>query len=216
MCLYFKYGTVDRLQNKNEYRECNDNDIRNLYTKWIQKYKELNTRISHHVDSSSQKILTDIIDCYCGYDHRKINDFLRNGTDISTNAYREKSDILLWLIMSAPKIPNHLILYRSVDKQVINEIVLENKRNIPFCDKGFLSCSLEKKCAHEINTENPILKIYLENSVNAIFADLIHNRGEKEIILPTNGFLKMIDYPYHDIELDTDIYECSLFYFTQF
>ena len=56
--------------------------------------------------------------------------------------YRNMTDLLIFALCLAPKIPENILLYRVVGSAIAKEIFLKNKNKEPFQEKGFMSTSL--------------------------------------------------------------------------
>lgn len=52
------------------------------------------------------------------------------------------TDLLIFALCLAPKIPENIVPYRVVGSAIVKEIFLKNKNKEPFQEKGFMSTSL--------------------------------------------------------------------------
>ncbi|MGQ5708287.1 ADP-ribosyltransferase [Lactobacillus sp. PSON] len=212
-----KYGRLfERLDNIENYKEIDENDRedweRRNYGNWATRYKRLVKEINY----SQNKLITPIdpIKGYCGWDYLKINYYLRYGkwnNGVHDNC-RLKNEIVLlnWNIYNSPLIPQNIIMYRFVPDNIISKIISDNKKGIPFQEKGFLSATLSKVPGCDYEYRN-VLKLYISKGIFGLCADIISD-GEEEFIFPPNCFIAMIGYPYKD--KDRWVYPCKLKQFT--
>lgn len=178
------------------------------YKLWATKYKKI---MSMAQDVLRGTYANKPIEVYCGYKFREINTFLRTDEECDNGTYREVADILSIVICGAPRIPCNVVLYRVVDEDFINQLIMCNKRcnPVPVLEKGFMSTSLLKRIAFEDDRKN-LLKIYVEKDICGIYVNAVTKRDEEEMLLLPNMYLRLIEYPYFDEESGKTIYECKL------
>ncbi len=76
-----------------------------------------------------------------------------------------------------------------------------------------MSTSLVKIIVNEEElyaAENNLLKIYVGKDSIGVYVNAITSRSEEEMLLYSNGFLGLIEYPYYDKESGKTIHECKL------
>lgn len=185
------------------------------YLQWANKYKDV-MRLAKNVVKTS--LCTDVVECYCGYSYRQINQFLRNEIDTEYNQYREMTDILSIVLCSAPRIPCDIVLYRMVNDVFINMLISNNKKEnpTPVQEKGFMSTSLLKNIANKNEpyaAENNLLKIFVPKDTIGIYVNMVTRRSEEEMLLFPNMYLGLASYPYKDHATAKTIFECNLINF---
>lgn len=210
-----KYGKIDTMYvSKDKYHEFKDDkEIQEWgeyhYRKWSKEYKRVMKESKKSVDDP---IFTSIIECYLGELYRQINEYLRFDKD-KENMFRYLSSFLKVVVNTAPRIPEDIVVYRLVPNKVIEKLIENNKKGEPLTEKGFMSTSLLKEFL--MQDENPavyasftnLLKIYIPKNTRGIFADIVTDRSEKEMLIYPDGHLRMIAYPYE--EAGHMIYECE-------
>ena len=210
-----RYGKLNDVIDSSKYEEFVDGKKasdwgKELYSDWAATYSK-NIRILKEVFPKSSCI--DSISCYCGYMYKGMNEFLRDRKDSEANLYREMAHIMALEMCNAPRIDKNLVVYRCVDSKVIDDLIVQNKNGSAYQEEGFLSTSLLKKTITsnpEFNSFENVLKIYVEKNEIAIFADVLNNRNEKEMIFLPKCFIRLIKYPYKDTEIEKMVYECKL------
>ncbi len=217
-----KYRLIYHEVECSKYREfLDDREATNwgnkTYLNWAVRYKEIMSQVQMNNVNSNSFLPYNCLECYCGYEYRQINRFLRDGTDNEYHHYREKSDILSLLLMSAPRIPDDIILYRVVCDEFIEELIDNNKKGMPATlEKGFLSTSLIKQTIIsdvEFKGSNSLLKIYVDEGTIGLYVNSVTRRNEQEMLLYPNYYLGLVNYPYEDTASNKTIYECKLIYF---
>jgi hypothetical protein len=120
-----KYGEINwSIKNNENYLAFNNlKDMSDwgdrYYQGWAKSYK----KIMHYSKKYIHPGLSDSpIECYCGYTYAQVNEYLRHGTDNESNTYKELADILSIMLISAPRIPDNIVLYRLVCDDFINEL----------------------------------------------------------------------------------------------
>lgn len=211
-----RYGELNcRLKDKKNYKKFIDSKDyiewgEGIYSDWAEKYKE-SMRLMEQVKSDSS-LETSPLECYCGYSYKYINEFLRTGK-INNQIYSNMTDLLIFTLCSAPKIPENIVLYRVVGGDIAKEIYLKNKNKEPFQEKGFMSTSLLENIINNYNeecVEPMLLKIFVPKDTIGIYVNVIAKRSEEEVLLAPNNILRMIEYPYYDKELGVNVLECQL------
>ncbi|MEE1076941.1 MAG: ADP-ribosyltransferase [Acutalibacteraceae bacterium] len=216
-----KYGKLlESNIDKSLYREFKDkNETRewgkNIYSSWSNEYKRVMGIVGHYKGDTSNSLFNSPIEFYCGHSHLHINNYMRGIGPDHNGIYRELSDIIKILLISAPRIPENIVLYRVVCDDFINEMIKLNKEtnNTPVCEKGFISTSLLTDIVdldEAYNNYDNLLKIYVDKGTVGLYVNCITNRAEEEILLMSNGYFRMIEYPYRDEETNKMIYECKL------
>lgn len=215
------YGKIQwNIDNKDDYVEFHNSQEtelwgRKYYLQWANSYKDIMRLAKNAVTTS---LCTDVIECYCGYSFRQINQYLRNKVDDEYNHYREMADILSIVLSSAPRIPCNIVLYRMVSYDFIQMLIAYNKKEnpTPIQEKGFMSTSLLKNIANESEpyaAENHLLKIFVPKDTIGIYVNAVTRRSEEEMLLFPNMYLGLMQYPYNDSETGKIIYECQLIKF---
>lgn len=213
-----KYGKLNWIiDNKDSYLELtNHEDAQKWgsthYKDWSIKYKDIMAASKPAVNGN---LCTIPIECYCGYEYQRINNFLRNGDDDEIHTYRELADILSITLCSAPRIPCNLIVYRITNDNFTKLLIERNKQSFPMPtqEKGFMSTSLLKKIVYSSESyagENNLLKIFVPKETFGVYVNVIDSRPEEEIILMPNMYLGLVSYPYRDKSINKTIYECQL------
>lgn len=216
-----KYGELSwSVKDKNAYKEFSTSDEaidwgNTHYKDWATSYKKVFYLAKGFIKSS----LADApIECYCGYSYKQINQFLRENIDSELNTYKELADILAIALCSAPRIPINLVVYRLVPDEFIKTLIAQNKNNNGNLtqEKGFMSTSLLKDIVNSeeaYSSKKNLLKIYVDENTVGIYVNSVASRNEQEILFPPNGYLALIEYPYHDASCGKTIYECKFINF---
>lgn len=212
------YGKLQRtIDNKEEYIEFQNPQEtekwgQQYYLEWANKYKKV-MQLAEKVITT--KTCTKIVECYCGYCYKHINQYLREEVDNESNSYREMANILAMVLSTAPRVPHNVVLYRMVSDDFIKMLIANNKKEMPtpFQEKGFMSTSLLKSIANQNEpyavTKN-LLKIFAPKDTVGIYVNAVTRRSEEEMLLFPNMYLGLISYPYKDKETGKMIYECEL------
>lgn len=212
------YGKLTwHIDDKEEYFEFKDREEARTwgmehYKNWAEKYKKV-MQLSEMTIKGG--LFHAPLECYCGYSHRQINEFLRYEKDDEHHTYRELADILSVVLCSAPRVPRNLVLYRMVNDEFINMLVEKNKQAspTPIQEKGFMSTSLLKNIANEnepYTRHANLLKIFVPKDTIGVYVNAVTRRSEEEMLLFTNMFLGLVSYPYRDEETGKIIFECKL------
>lgn len=213
-----QYGAIDQLTDKNSYREFKDiADAEKWgyekYSDWAQKYKYIYAKTNYYPEGSSLRLI-EPASRYFGNCYQSINDYLRDNTSdecIPSIAFCINN--LMIAIFSTTPINEKIILYRQVPTDMVKKLITLNKKDQPYCEKGFLSTSMIKSCCAETcGNEKYMLRIYVNNTnpIHAIYANVISKRDEEELLLPPGLYFRMINYPYKDIETGKMIFEVEL------
>lgn len=212
-----KYGDLQRsVDNKSDYYEFTSIDEATkwgmkFYQEWADKYqKTMKTAKGILTDP----MITSPIECYCGYSYRQINSHLRFGNE-SNYLYKEMANLLTILLCNAPRIPCDIIAYRLVCSQFIESLISHNKKtpSTPVQEKGFMSTGLLSDIVNREEAyakEEHLLKIYIPKNTIGLYVNAITCRAEQEIMITTNSYLALVEYPYKDSVLNKIVYECKL------
>ena len=187
------------------------------YSDWAKKHNVIFNSSQHYGNSIMR--LDDPVARYFGFRYLDINRYLR-GTSVNQNdadkldeaTYALKRDITLLTaaILSAPLIDKKIILYRQVDEIVFNKLMAEGN----YIESGFMSTSLVKsQCARHCGDRHYMLRLYVNNEypIHSIYANLIAQRNELEVLLPPDLQLILISQPYQDEQTDKIICDVALF-----
>lgn len=211
------YGDILNLSSsKDEYKHFNDRTEADkwgisIYSDWSRRYKSI-VKTAKELSPKIKSIPQSALECYCGYSFREINTYMR-GCDSVDEQYKEAADILAFTIASAPRIPENIVVYRGVCDEFIQELIRENKRGIPVVEKGFLSTSLLNnisKADGQFAASQYLLKIYVPKGTFGIYVNAVTRRDEYEMLIAPNSYLRLVEYPYEDSNLNKWIFECSL------
>lgn len=211
---YVRYGKMNNnivSSDYIEFRECAAAEDwgKKYYDKWSKQYKQ-NMQIANKVIKTP--CIDASVECYCGYNYKEINDYLRFGLE-KDNLYKEMSDVLAITLTMAPRVPNNIIVYRLVCDEFINELIKNNKKGIPTQEKGFISTSLTKDIINSqeyYSEQKNMLKIYVQANTVGIYVNGVTKRHENELLLYPDGYFRLLKKPYE--ENNKKIYECLLFY----
>lgn len=212
----FRYGKIINNISREEYLEFKDvNDAeewgKTHYLNWSEEYKS-NMNITKKVITDSG--ITSVIERYCGYSYREINEYLRFSRDNEYNYAKNMATTLAVMLSMAPRVPNNIVAYRLVCDEFIRRLIENNKEEIPTIEKGFISTSLVKGIINSdeaYSDHNNLLKIYIPQHTVGIYVNGIAKRTEQELLLFPNGYFRLIRNPYN--EGNKRVYECELFYF---
>lgn len=215
------YGKIQwNIDNKDEYKEFKNVDEaekwgEKYYSEWADRYNKVMGLVKNVVKTN---FCTDVVECYCGYAYKHINQYLRKGIDNKTNSYREMSDILAIVLSTAPRIPCDIVLYRMVNDMFIEMLIAQNRKDnpTPIQEKGFMSTSLLKDIANESEpyvAENNLLKIFVPKDTVGVYVNSVTKRSEEEMLLFPNMFLGLLTYPYIDEKTGKKVFECKLIKF---
>lgn len=183
------------------------------YGEWSEEYSRIysdsvfHDSLSEYVSYSASK---DPIRFYCGYESEKVNNYMR-GISLPDVDPSEFNDVLVTLLLFAPRIPENIVVYRYVPEVVIEAILQKNKEDSAYIDKGFMSCSLLfDPPNHDYFDYNHILEIYVDRQTVGVYTNLIKGcrRSEFELLLLRNAKMYLIDYPY--VRGDRQIYPMRL------
>lgn len=222
----FKYGEFIKSINESDYLEFKEvNDVeewgKNHYFKWSEEYKNNMNIMKEAMREAKEGVenfrSTYVIEGYCGYDNRKINDYLRYNIDDKDKLGREMATILGILLTMAPRVPENIIVYRLVCDNFVKELIENNKIGKPTVDRGFISTSLLKEIVNldeAYSGHNNLLKIYVPKNTVGIYVNGIEKREEQELLLFPNGWFRLIKSPY--IDCNKKVYECEIFYFNHY
>lgn len=212
----FRYGKIINNIIREEYIEFKDvNDAekwgKTHYRNWSEEYKS-NMNITKKVITDSEN--TSVIESYCGYGYREINEYLRFSRDNEHNYAKNMATTLAVMLSMAPRVPNNVVAYRLVCDEFIRRLIENNRKEIPTIEKGFISTSLVKDIINSdevYSKHNNLLKIYIPQDTVGIYVNEIAKRTEQELLLFPNGYFRLIRNPYN--EGNKMVYECELFYF---
>lgn len=195
-------------KNTQNYHPMSKNDLAKYYEKWAAIIKQTDLEIKRACLDQDARFMTNLVELYCGYDYRHMNDYLRFGEDTNSHEYREKSHLLSLIIYLAPRIPCDTVVYRSVCSNFIADLL----KNGTAYEKGFMSTTLDFDYACRYHEDHSILKIFVKRNTPCIFTDVIKNREESEVLFPPCAGLQLISST-NKLGTHKKIYECNLFYF---
>ena len=191
------------------YSPLSKNDLTNVYKNWADTIKKIEFEILSASDEKDYRFITKLVEQYCGYDYRHLNNYLRFDIDTTLNDYREKSHLLTLLIYLAPRIQQNFFVYRSVCPEFIDRLLNDGRA----WEKGFMSTTFDLNYACNYCDENSVIKINVKSNTPCVFVDIIKDRGESELLFPPCGALELTTIPTKKGANKKLIYECNLFYF---
>lgn len=183
------------------------------YKKWGYKYRFFMQKIKDSSLFVKSEIKINPVEYYCGHGYKNINAYKRNFSSDVTLEWRVNAELLSLVLLSAPPIPENIVVYKMVSKEYIEELTkaYNEIEHHYYNEKGFFSTSLTKDIAlDEDYKDREILKIYVPKGKYGIFVDSVVSRGEYEILLQNNISIRMCGYPYKDLRLKKTIYECEI------
>lgn len=213
---YMRYGKMNDNIVSSDYMEFEDGHVAETwgnkhYHEWSKQYKD-NMKAAKKVIKTS--CMDASVECYCGYNHREINEYLRFGINKGQdNTYKEMSDVLAIILSMTPRVPNNIIVYRLVCDEFIHELIQNNKKEIPTQERGFISTSLTRDIVNSkefYSSHKSMLKIYVKANTVGIYVNGVEKRHEHELLLYPNGYFRLLKKPYKDN--NKKIYECELLY----
>lgn len=176
------------------------------YSDWEKNYKETIAASARYPESSPLHF-PDSMDMYFGYRYRQINEYLRgndlvmdsNQDSLNESNYALRRDLLIMSIsiLSAPVIKDKIILYRQVPEDIFRQLMDDGS----YVESGFMSTSLEKMtCAEACGSNSYILKLYVDTvrPIHSVYANLVRERDEMELLLQPELKLRVISQPYLD------------------
>lgn len=220
MCEEIDYGIIERIENPNEYKEFKTGEEaekwgKAIYEKWSHDYIkfQINKKESGMFETDSWA--HDPIRWYCGWGYKGINRYLRNKENEGLERDKYRSVMLSEVILTAPKIPENIIVYRYVSNMVIDKLIKANKEKEHhyYYEKGFVSTSLLRNIALQAPENSSLLKIYVDQNVLGIYVNTVVARDEFELLIQNNLFIRLCEKPKWDDELKMMIYECKAFSF---
>lgn len=179
-----------------------------IYGKWTEYYKNQKALLNQSAGGEIDEML---IEGYCGNDFRHINNYLRFGENSVYEAeYTSLLSKRLTVVMSlAPRIPENIIVYRSVGNHTAEALKKYGKA----LEKAFISTSMLKTIAMDSDFySNPpyLLKAYVKKGTRGIYTTSIAFGGEYEMLLSRDGVFKLLKEPYGaDGKL---VFECQITY----
>lgn len=218
MCLFNYYGKIEPLECKENYHEF---QTKEEATEWgIKHYKEWGYNYKYFLCKMKESSLfnySDIkinpIEYYAGHAYHQINNYKRHSNqDISLNM-KINAEVLSLALLSAPPIPEDIIVYRMVTLEDLEKLIHANKATSHhyYYEKGFMSTSLTKDIAlHDEYNDRLVLKIYVPRGKYGIFVDAIAIRGEYELLLQNNLYIRLCGKPYKDYDINKRIHECEI------
>ncbi len=159
------------------------------------------------------------IEQYLGTKYETINGFLRKGVIDSCDVPQDLNvaiDLINEMILCAPPLPSNVICYRAVEnaKEMMHEMEFPFGKEKRYLEKGFMSTTLlfnvaRSRIFDSTSEKHDIMKIYVDSGTQALGVDPICDRGECEILFPTDTFLHFIN-DYRDRHTGLRIYEFAL------
>lgn len=212
-----------------QYREFENERMAALWGE--QHYGEWSREYKHNIkaiEAFIKNIAFNPVGCYCGYDFKPINNYLRGvkerGTTIA-DVHKDMVKILSVLLAFAPKVPENIIVYRLVSEIFANKL-LSSKGMERVCDEGFISTSLTKNIINapehfgRYTGEQNLLKIYVMRGTSAVYTAKIIDSNpndiddEQEMLFLPSGWFRLVKEPYE--YNGKFIFECSLYYPDQY
>lgn len=109
----------------------------------------------------------------------------------------------------APNTDREIVVFRQVPDVVAEELL----QNAEYKELGFLGTSLIKeRCINYCGDEKHLLKIYVPKNTRAVYANVVNNRDELEMLFPPDAILRLIKRPYFDSVSNKTIHEVKLSY----
>lgn len=168
------------------------------YGDWAKRHKEIIAASARYPESSPLRF-PDAMDMYFGDKYNQINEYLRNNSLASSEDHALKRDLLVMSIsiLSAPVIKEKIILYRQVPEDVFRQLMDDGS----YVESGFMSTSLVKKtCSEACGGSSYMLKLYVDTvrPIHSVYANLVRERNEMELLLQPELKLRIIGQPYYD------------------
>lgn len=201
-----------------EYKEISDSEIdefASIYSSWAKQHKKIfyDANRKYPKDRS----LYEPIEIYAGYGARDINSYLRglgDGIEVHESLRFKWEGVVTTIrlsILSAPRIPSNMLVYRWVPKSVIEDMI--SRRDLSYREYGFLSTSLIPDARPEhVNSEYELIQIKVDSGTPAIFVDTIVQRSEYELLFLDDCILKYEAKEY-DKRAYRDVYVVRLTYY---
>ena len=214
-----RFGTIDLLENKDEYFDFKDKEEADRwgmsgYKEWGNKLKqkEIIKRESGMFKDSSWAYCP--LELYLGWRYQEINRYLRYGD--TENIFESDKYCAVRIaeeLLDAPRINKNIVVYRYVNEEFINELIKTNKKTSHkyYLEKGYLSTSLLKDIMKDAPDGSFLLKIYVDKGTVGIYANAVAPRDEYEILIRNNSFIRMCNKPYMDPDYNIPLYECKLY-----
>jgi len=185
------------------------------YGNWAEGYQK-NMRTLNKIFKITA---SDVLERYCGYDYQHINAVLRNPECYyeCKNLYVTMSEVLAVTIISAPKVPANIVVYRGVPSLFVDKLYREYSHGW-VQEKGFLSTSLLRTIDMDHNFD-ALLRIYLPKGVSGAYVPCVAGRSEQEMLMLPNSFIKLtgkkiLTSPKRSWETinDRPVFDCELTY----
>lgn len=184
----FLWKSKRKITNTDMYREFKDEkEIRDWgaehYGTWSQEYLAALPERDKHREGW---LARQPIENYCGEVFRDINPALWTEKTLS-DQYMEMELLLKNIIASAPHIPEPVTAYRLENNHVLAFIESSLKSGKPFTYESYMSASLLMDTMlwteATYSDRNALLKLYIPSGTPGIYADVICNRNERELLL---------------------------------
>ncbi|WBB32213.1 ADP-ribosyltransferase [Parvimonas micra] len=193
-----------------------------LYKNWAENIKNFYSEKSMYKIFPFDKYnnlncINTAIDYYCGYGYREMNMLLRKSYEHSIETipiYMQLCNLLVFEMLSAPRIDEDIITYRFVDDISFQLIMKQQSEKGYFEEYGFMSTSLLNSIK-DIGLESYsgtycVLKLFVKKGSVGVYSSLLAGRKfEHELILLNSGILKPIKKPYIDNSIGKIVLECS-------
>ena len=207
LCIFrdiLKYGEITHsLEDKSSYISFNSSDEASkwghlTYDNWSKEYKKASF-MAQQIMNGHSSLPFSSLECYCGYLYGGINSYLRSTPDVyDISMSRELANNLVFVLSSAPRIPNNIIVYRMVCDEFMNYLIDQNKKGFFAIEKGFMSSSMLEPVSSQDEPyalHNNILKIHVPQKTVGVYVNSVTRRSEQEILIVPNRYIAMIDYP---------------------
>lgn len=219
MSVFNIFGKIEPLlESKENYHEFHSKEEATewgykYYKEWGYKYRNFFSNIKNSSLFNHTNINIDPVQYYAGHTYHQINNYKRyNDPDISLNT-KINAEVLSLALFSAPPIPEDIVVYRMVPIEDLEALIDANKKTSHhfYYEKGFMSTSLTKDIAlHDEYKDRLVLKIYVPKGKYGIFVDAITNRGEYELLLQNNLYIRLCGKPYKDYDINKRVHECKI------
>lgn len=186
-----------------------------IWGAWAKNYKDAMERANCVLRSSKHTFkLYEAFECYLGYTYQRLNNYLRTSPDYDADL-RYSAEFMHFLIYTAPRIPENIVVYRLVSDKFADEMMMNIEKGICVRENAFISASLLSTI---VNSDEPyanhknLLKIYVRADTAGIYASTIAERNETELLFPLNKCLGLIKEPYQKTYYGKvkTVYECNL------
>lgn len=215
MCLSsFKYGRIAcKNIDKNSFLDFGTDDdgakkwSEEVYGEWAKHYSSFVMNVQRRGAFSDYWNTHDPLSYYCGCAYDNANAYYYSkgtGNEYFDSLKTEINSI----IEDAPRIPDNIVVYRALKRIDFWNFKELNGLRMPFVHLGPMSTSLTSSILTK-RREDPdfsacryALRIYVPMGARALYVDEVGkyidnlNRGEIELLFPSDSELYMVSYPY--------------------